>query len=322
MLITHHLLFTTEVVSPLELDDHSGAALRGNLFEALWQRFCTNKAAPICADCPLHSICPVSALVAPLREENPPGQRDIPRPYVILPPLGTARIYEPGEQLCFGLTLFGTIIQLLPYVILSVPILEACGLGHKVQVYGNRRGRFRVRRIEAYHPFTGERQCIYQHGKPLVQVPTLSVTPADVAAKAATLPTDRITLDFLTPTCIVDQERVQRHLTFRPLVMRLNQRLTSLQAAYGEVKEEEQPESTLDLVKLATDIICLKDQTHWEAVTSYSRRQHRSMPISGIMGRITFAGDLAPFRELLTWGELIHAGKSAVKGNGWYKIVE
>ncbi len=82
MLITHHLLFTTEVVSPLELDDHSGAALRGNLFESLWRRFCTNKAAPSCAACPLHSVCPVSALVAPLREENPPGQRDIPRPYI------------------------------------------------------------------------------------------------------------------------------------------------------------------------------------------------------------------------------------------------
>ena len=36
----------------------------------------------------------------------------------------------------------------------------------------------------------------------------------------------------------------------------------------------------------------------------------------------TFVGDLAPFRELLAWGELIHVGKSAVKGNGYYKIVD
>jgi len=92
-LVTHHFLFTTEVVSPLELDEHSGAALRGNFFDAVWTRFCNNKAAPTCADCPLHSMCPVSTLVAPLREENERG-RDIPRPYVILPPFG-ARHYEP-----------------------------------------------------------------------------------------------------------------------------------------------------------------------------------------------------------------------------------
>jgi len=33
-----------------------------------------------------------------------------------------------------------------------------------------------------------------------------------------------------------------------------------------------------------------------------------------------FAGDLTPFREILLWGELIHVGKSCVKGNGWYKV--
>src|SRR2546428_1039288 len=42
-LVTHHFLFITEVISPLELDDHSGAALRGNLFDAVWGRFCNNK---------------------------------------------------------------------------------------------------------------------------------------------------------------------------------------------------------------------------------------------------------------------------------------
>jgi hypothetical protein len=43
--------------------------------------------------------------------------------------------------------------------------------------------------------------------------------------------------------------------------------------------------------------------------------------MSGITGQITFTGDLSPFRDLLAWGELIHVGRSAVKGNGWYKIV-
>ncbi len=44
-LVSHHFLFTTEVVSPLELDEHSGSALRGSFFDAVWTRFCNNKAA-------------------------------------------------------------------------------------------------------------------------------------------------------------------------------------------------------------------------------------------------------------------------------------
>jgi hypothetical protein len=55
-------------------------------------------------------------------------------------------------------------------------------------------------------------------------------------------------------------------------------------------------------------------------VVSYSSRQRRRTPIGGLLGDITFAGDLAPLRELLAWGALVHVGKNAVKGDGWYSI--
>src|SRR5262249_9084620 len=158
-LVTHHLLFTTRVVTPLMLDEQSGSALRGNLFQAVWQRFCTNKAATICADCPLHATCAVSALVAPLREEHERG-RDIPRPYIILPPLGETRRYEPGETLLFSMTLFGSIIQFLPYLMLSINTLEAAGLGPRIAENHGQRGRFRIMTVENYNPISGERRTL------------------------------------------------------------------------------------------------------------------------------------------------------------------
>ena len=145
-LITHHFLFTTEVITPLELDQHSGASLRGSLFDAVWRRFCNNKSAPTCADCPLHSMCPVSALVAPLREESERG-RNISRPYVILPPL-EARFHEPGEQLIFGITLFGNIVQFFPYIIMATKTLEANGLGRRLSENQGQRGRFKIKQID------------------------------------------------------------------------------------------------------------------------------------------------------------------------------
>lgn len=317
-LVTHHFLFTAEVVSPLELDEHSGAALRGNFFDAVWSRYCNNKSSPTCAACPLHTMCPVSALVAPLREENSRG-RDIPRPYIILPPLGTQH-YEPGSRLVFGITLFGTIVQLFPYIVMATKVLEAKGLGRKLNENHGQRGRFKILQIESYNPVNAERHVVYQVGKTKVAVPTISVTPLDVLARAEALPTDKVTINFLTPTRILYKEKLVHHAAFGPLVQRLLERLTALEQAYGNEGEQGLTGRWRELVALAGSVQCTNDSTQWEELQSYSGRQRRSTPIGGIVGKATFVGDLAPFRELLTWGELIHVGKNAVKGNGWYKI--
>ncbi len=317
-LVTHHLLFITEVMTPLELDEHSGAALRGNLFESVWRRFCTNKASPSCAECSLHTVCPVSTLVAPLREENGRG-RDIPRPYIILPPLGGARCFAPGEPLTFGLTLFGSIIHLLPYIMLSLQTLESVGLGRRVQTQNGKRGQFTVKQVETYNPLNGKREVIYRSGKPIVGASTISVTVADVQAKAAALAKEKITLEFLTPTRIKDQEHPIRRIEFRPIFHRLLERLTALRVEYGNGQEQSYEERK-HFVDLAQRIHCIDDAMHWEEVSSYSRRIKELSSISGFVGHATFAGDLSPFLEFLVWGELTHVGKNCVKGNGWYRI--
>ncbi|MGH2508438.1 MAG: CRISPR system precrRNA processing endoribonuclease RAMP protein Cas6, partial [Ktedonobacteraceae bacterium] len=74
-------------------------------------------------------------------------------------------------------------------------------------------------------------------------------------------------------------------------------------------------------LRKAENVVCTDDHTTWVELTSYSNRQKRSTPISGLMGEATFEGDLAPFLELLIVGELIHIGKNVVKGNGKYHIV-
>ena len=317
-LTVHSFRFFTEVVTPLELDEHSGSALRGSFFEAVWQRFCTNKSAPTCAACPLHTTCPVSSLVAPLREENVRGQ-DIPRPYILLPPLDGKRRYEQGETLSFGLTLFGNIIQLLPYIMLSIEMLEEGGLGRRVQDQHGLRGRFLVKQVESCNLFNDMQHTIYEAGKPLVGIPTLPMTETEVQERATSLSAERIPLHFLTPLRLRDQDRLLKRAEFGPLVHRLLERFDALVMAYGSgdspfLLQRQQ------LVERAEHIRCIEDVTYWEEVGSYSRRQQRVTPISGLRGHATFTGDVTPFRKLLVWGEIMHIGKSCVKGNGWYKI--
>src|SRR6185312_15642878 len=60
-----------EAVTPVALSLYPGSALRGAVVQALLDTHCSNKAAPSCADCPLVPVCPVAALVAPMRDEAP-----------------------------------------------------------------------------------------------------------------------------------------------------------------------------------------------------------------------------------------------------------
>src|SRR5947208_1855725 len=101
----YHIRVRARATSPVVLREYVGSALRGAFFGALWRRFCTNQTAPTCAVCPLHTVCPVSALVAPLRDEAPRG-RDIPRPYALHAPRSTRGAFGPGEDFSWGVTLF------------------------------------------------------------------------------------------------------------------------------------------------------------------------------------------------------------------------
>ena len=44
------------------------------------------------------------------------------------------------------------------------------------------------------------------------------------------------------------------------------------------------------------------------------------LKMGGVVGSVTYAGDLAPFRPLLALGMLTHVGKGTVFGNGWYTM--
>jgi hypothetical protein len=318
MLQAYHLRFKVEVLTTITLGEHCGAALRGMLFHPLWKQYCENQTANTCVGCPRLAVCPVSAFLSPTQLERPRG-RDLPRAYIIAPPAQQARRYLPGHILQFGLTLFGNIVQFFPYLALSLKDMEAHGLGQK---YHGQRGRFKVKQIESYHPLTGERRVIYEANTQRFLPPTLAVTTTDIQRRAATLSDDLLTLNFLTPTQIFDQDAPDPQASFKAIIKRLFERLTSLQEEYGSGTKEEKLLSLgkEEFATLAENITCQHDQRQWNEVYSYSFRTKQKSNISGFVGPATFVGDLSHFRELLAWGEIVRVGKGAVKGNGWYKI--
>jgi len=103
-LAAHNLNVRVMALDRVKLQEQMGASLRGAFFDALWGRFCMNKQAKTCADCPLMQGCPVSSLVAPLRDERP-RIRDVPRPFAIRPPTNHPPTLAPGDSFTIGLIL-------------------------------------------------------------------------------------------------------------------------------------------------------------------------------------------------------------------------
>jgi len=330
----HRLRIVAKVQSTIELNEHQGSAIRGSLFHALRNRFCMNREVEECADCPLAASCPVATLVSTLKPQSGRG-RDVPRPYTIQPPLpgsvhpverADGRLvfrYHPGEGFEFGLTLYAQALQLFPYIVLAVGELEQSGIGRRTKQADDRwrRGTFKVSEIRAENPLTGERQPVLKAGDQLVQVPDVPITHQQMEKIQIPNPKSQITLRFLTPTRIIQRGRLLKpgRFSFQPFFQRLMERLEALSRDFTDTPLRfDDPKG---LIEAAGRVEVTDHRLVWEELQSYSTRRRAESPTSGLMGSVVLkADDWSPFWPWLVWGQFVHVGKDAVKGNGWYEV--
>jgi len=338
----HRLHFVTEVQTEIELNEHQGSAIRGALFHALRDRFCAfaDDDRIQCLDCALAATCPVARLVSTLAPGHPRGENR-PRPYTIQPPLpgsghpvdhrnGHVNFrYRPGETLTFGLTLYADAMALFPYVVLATRAFEEGGLGRRVQQPDGRwrRGMLTLREITAENPLSRERQAVLRCGEHQIQVPDIPITHQQIAAAARTSgpavthqAPARAVLQFLTPTRLIRGEHLVKPETFifRPFLHRLITRLEDLSREFSDTPLALDVPTLLDA---AGRVQVVDNRLSWVEVSSYSTRRHASAPTSGLVGTVVLqSADWAPFWTWLLWGQFVHVGKDAVKGNGWYTV--
>ena len=323
----HRLRVECQVVTPLQLNEHTGSAIRGAFFHALRNGFCAfaRDRDMLCSRCALVATCPVAFLVSTLDDQSERGA-DVPRPYTVQPPLDGKTHYAPGDTLTFGLTMFARALNLFPYVVLAAQRhMERDGIGKPVKANFYRRGQFRVVHVWAENPLTGERREVLRQGETMVQVPDVPITNEQISAQSASTRNikyqisnfKRVALELLTPMRLVDDGQLVRRMAFRPFIQRLHGRLKQLSA------ENSDTPLTFDLrtvMAQAEAVRVVQDETRWVELESYSTRLNRATHIGGLIGQVTFEGDLEPFWDELLWGQFVNVGKDAVKGNGWYQI--
>jgi hypothetical protein len=316
-----HYRLTLEALEPLDLPPFKGSALRGG-FGHTFKRLVCFQPKQCDEHCSLGNTCPYGYIF----ETAPPEGSDVlrtldevPRPFVIEPPDDRRTLIPPGERLAFGLTLVGRAVNYLPYFILVFRELGQAGLGR-------RRGKYRLAAIDAITPSPcqgegrGGGQSIYRAEDDTIRASDTSFGWEVVAARAAALPADRLTLDFLTPARLKHAGRwAQSGPPFHVLVKALLGRVSSLSYFHCGQRWEADFRGLIDR---AMNVRAVQAQTRWEDWSRFSGRQEQRIEMGGLVGRITYAGDLTDYLPLLALGEWVHAGKGTVFGNGQYRIAD
>lgn len=309
-----HYRFILEALEPLHLPQYKGSALRGGFGHTFKRLVCTNPL--LCNDrCQLANDCPYGYVF----ETSPPEEaeifsrnQDVQRPFIIEPPRDRRELILPGERLNFGLTLIGHGMNLFPYFLAVFRELGWAGLGRT-------RGRYELLAIDAVSPYDGKVEDVYRADQQQIRITNLTLNSEAMTAQAAELSTDRVTLEFLTPTRLKHKGRqVFEGPPFQALIKALLGRTSSLSYFHCGQRFETDFRGLIDR---AAGIKLTACQTRWEDWERVSGRQKQHVKMGGLVGQITYKGDLSHYLPILVLGELIHAGQKTVFGNGQYRIV-
>lgn len=313
----HHFRFYLQPKAPLHMPAYNkGNVIRGG-FGSTFRRIVCHANCREPETCELRSVCPYTAVFQPFVPEDSEKiskNRDIPRPFVIKPPLETKETYLPGEQLSFDLVLVGKIKDYLAYFIVTFKELSQAGFG---------RNRSPVELAGVEHvAHDGTSVVVYTRENNLVQPPTKAISWSELCGSSASTNgagrVTRITLRFLTPTLLKADGVQARRPSFGVIAKRLRDRINALSYFYCSKGLDI---DFKDLGERAEKVRTVSDSTRWVESSRYSRRREVTHDLSGFVGEVSFEGELEMFLPYLKLGEYLHVGKNAVFGNGWYEIV-
>lgn len=316
-----HLRFDCRAINEVILGgQRAGNDLRNALVNIIRYATCPeahNRAKPT----PEHTAnCPACWLLA---AENNPGS-DV-RPYAFVPPQPARDRVGAGQPFSFGLTLFGEGMRFLPYFVLAAAEMGKFGVGPSRR---ERLGRFKLEAIESANPFTGECNYLLQPGESFVRSAAVTTAFSHAAQRADILSGpvrtsgNLLRLNFLSPLRLHGDGRLSKIPDFPTLFKRLLFRIDELgrQLAGGARRDRDE---VVWLNQLADRVRLVENRTSWVEQWSWSDRKNDRTPIGGLVGTATYKTD--DWASLLPWllfGQGTQVGKSVVKGDGVYEVVD
>lgn len=301
----------------LEIPPYKGSTFRGGFGSVFRKICCLDKRRSSCKQCLLKEKCPYSYIFETSPCPNSAFLKnldDIPRPFIIEPPLDNRSVFTSEDAISFSLTLIGRAVDYLPYFVVAFKELGNVGIGKG-------KGRFRLEEIRAIRGNTGKRELIYSFQNQVIKNVDTRFCWADIMNSAfrggRKSPVKQIIIEYLTPTRLKFQDELVSVPEFHIVIRSLLRRLANL--AYFHCGENLDLDFN-SLIGQATKIKTEEINLHWADWERYSFAQARRMKLGGFMGRVRYKGPLEPFLPFLKLGEYTHVGKGATFGLGWYRI--
>ncbi|MFW6106643.1 MAG: CRISPR system precrRNA processing endoribonuclease RAMP protein Cas6 [bacterium] len=291
------------------LPEYKGSTLRGG-FGYVFKRLVCSARHPSCEECILKTSCPYSYVFETPRPQDAKMMRlypQIPRPFVINPPRDKRRELTPGDTLEFGLVLIGKAIDSLPYFVYTFDKLGDAGLGVD-------RARFELSRVNAVLA-DGRLRTVYDPDKQTIG-DGCAVAACELVGRHAG---SRLTLHFHSPLRLRSKGKIADRLQFRPFFATLLRRVSALSYFHCGL------ELKLDfkgLVEAASTVERVADETRWYRWGRFSKRQGRRIELGGLLGKVSFEGELDGFWPWLELGEVLHVGKATTFGLGDFELVD
>lgn len=298
----------------LPLPEFKETMLRGGLGLALKQGACIRPTGVQCQECAAPEICAYAYLFGSKRPPEAEVLRaasDVPAPYIFAAQR-EQQLLAASEPFDFTLTLVGGAIRYLPYLVAALRLMGIQGLGQS-------RIRCHLQAVYWLAP-DGEATALFVgpvHG--VLRAQPAACTVGAWAAVGATQAA-AVTIHFESPTTLKHNGDILHDAPpFHVLIRTLLRRVSSLSYFHGGQRWETDYRGWIERAEAVTTTDAAVE---WHDGSRYSTRTQRRMPLGGLVGTVTYSGDLTPFLPLLRLGELIHVGKNAVFGNGRFVIAD
>lgn len=228
--------------------------------------------------------------------------QDIPRPFIIDPPAPEVRRIGAGETFEVGLTLFGKANNYFPYIIIAFEKLGLSGIGRQEH-------KFKLDKV-----YNSKGQEIYDSS-----TRTLDIKKTRVRFKEIILPggDSKATIKFITPAIIKYNDRITIDVEFHIIVRALLRRLSAL--SYFHCKKG-LPLNFKEIIEKAKEIRTVESDLKMVSLSRYSTKQQKKIIYNGVMGTVTYEGDIRVFHKLLYIGQFSHIGKNVTFGFGKYEL--
>jgi hypothetical protein len=236
----------------------------------------------------------------------------IPRPFLLNIASSNSTIPE-NTTFKLNLLLAGKAISYLSYLFLAIREIGCSGLGLRNE--HGARGCFDVESILEKDP-AGLEKTIYDKNVPMHSGAVAGFSIKDFIGDSPSR-TDLCEVEMVSPARLKKDGKLAQFIDF-PLLMRAAvTRLNTMSYFFGTGEREAGVAALLEDAQRISVSSC---NTRFVDFNWHSVNQPRDIKLGGLIGKITYKGNIAPFYPYLKAGEILSIGKNTTFGLGRIRL--